>query len=165
MAIRPIIVYPAPILLKRATIVPPREEWAALHQDLLDTMLDHNGVGIAAPQIGLPYRVMMVRVGQEKRGILCVDPAILLSYPGLGIESEGCLSLPGIRADVVRAVQIKVRFQTITGETLRDTVEGFPARVFQHEVDHLDGKLFIDRLSSQKREEMLPLLEKLKATG
>jgi peptide deformylase len=165
MAIRPIVVYPAPILLTRTTQVPPREEWAALQQDLLDTMLEHQGVGIAAPQIGLPYRVMMVRISQEKRGVLCIDPAILYSYPGLSIESEGCLSLPGLRADVVRAARISVRFQTITGQVMRDTIEGFPARVFQHEVDHLDGKLFVDRLSSQKREEIEPLLEKLKATG
>ncbi|MGH2732688.1 MAG: peptide deformylase [Actinomycetota bacterium] len=155
MPVRPILVYPHPLLkaVSRACSGVD-EEIRGAAQDLLETMRAHPGcIGLAAPQIGIPRRIIAVDVtGHPKATVahgplVIIDPRILAS-DGSKIGREGCLSLPSITADVARAVRIYVKGLTILGEEVSAETRGFEARVIQHEIDHLDGILILDRVAS-----------------
>lgn len=123
--------------------------------DLTHTMYVRDGVGLAAPQTGSSRRVLVMdpywsREGRKREPIVMVNPAILESE-GLTEPEEGCISLPGIYADVVRPSKVTVSYSDPQGNSHTLTLEGFPAVVFQHEYDHLEGVLFIDRLSTIAR--------------
>ena len=123
---------------------------AALHA----TMLERNGVGIAAPQVYVSKRMIIVASRPNPRypdapemdAVVMVNPEILSFSEATLLGEEGCLSVPNQRGEVVRAEQIRVRYQTLSGEVIETAFSGFPARIVQHEVDHLNGVLFVDRL-------------------
>ena len=117
-----------------------------LVDDLIETMRAAPGVGLAAPQVGVPLRVAIVEV--EEQLYTMVNPEILEYSKELEPRPEGCLSVPGYWAEVTRPLRIRLRGQDRRGKRYTMTAEGFLARAFQHEIDHLDGVLYIDRLPS-----------------
>ena len=158
MAVQTIVIYPDPIL---KTHCPPVERIdpgvLQLLDDLVDTMLAGPGsVGVAAPQIGVPLRVCVVDVSNNRHGkennhgrLLMVNPEILESS-GSAVMREGCMSVPDYTGDVERATEITLRFTGPDGSTQELRATGFEAVAIQHEMDHLDGLLFLDRITSLK---------------
>ncbi|HYY55060.1 MAG TPA: peptide deformylase [Candidatus Dormibacteraeota bacterium] len=118
----------------------------SLIADLIDSMRAAPGVGLAAPQVGIPLRVAVVEV--DKKLFTLVNPEIVERSKETQSGPEGCLSIPGYWADVERAMKVRVRALDKNGKRFTTTAEGFLARAFQHEIDHLDGVLYIDRLPS-----------------
>lgn len=136
------------------------EETRRLARDLFDTMYDADGVGLAAPQIGVSKRVLVVDVPAEEAAAArqvhaLVNPVVTRISDRTEKESEGCLSIPGIEEAVTRHVRVSVEALSPDGESVRIDADGLLARVLQHEIDHLDGVLFIDRLSPFKRKIVL----------
>jgi peptide deformylase len=121
-------------------------------------MNDAMGVGLAATQVGVLHRVLVYRVQQQAELAALVNPEIEWRGGEEEIAEEGCLSLPGVLVDVERPVHIRVRAQNETGEPVVIEASGLEARVIQHEIDHLDGKLIIDRTSRDQRKEALRTL-------
>lgn len=144
MAIRLIVKDPDPVLREHAVKVTKFN--ANLHKllkDMAETMYDAEGVGLAAPQIGILKRVIVVDVGDESGLIEMVNPE-MIERDGEQLGPEGCLSIPGLNGDVRRWQRIKVQGQDRHGQTFIVEAEGFLARAFQHEIDHLNGVLFTD---------------------
>ena len=118
------------------------------------TMLDKNGVGIAAPQVYVSKRIIIVASRPNPRypdapqmdAIVMINPKIIQASENMLLGEEGCLSVPGQRAEVSRAATIKVAYTTLQGESAQQSFEGFPARIVQHEIDHLDGILFVEKI-------------------
>ncbi|KAF1086770.1 Peptide deformylase 1 [Sporotomaculum syntrophicum] len=119
-----------------------------LLDNMRDTMYANQGVGLAAPQIGVPKRVIVVDIG---KGLVEFINPVLAEKDGQQIDSEGCLSIPGLVGDVVRAEWVKVKGLNRAGEETELEATGFLARALQHEIDHLDGILFIDKAKNLKR--------------
>ncbi len=155
MAIREIRVYPDPVLKRVAQPVGSVDDDAkALAIDLVDTMRAHERcVGIAANQIGELRRCVVVDVTGHRKAVSCAglivlfDPEVV-SATGSDVAREGCLSLPDLTANVRRAVRVEVRGLGVDGNALRIPADAFEARALLHEIDHLDGILFLDRVSS-----------------
>ena len=155
MAIKPILKYGAPEL---ATVSQPLNEFPdsleELAQDMVQTMYAAPGVGLAAPQIGLNIRLMVIDTtsGEDPKALVVMANPEMLEQEGEQHEEEGCLSVPGYHGVVVRPAWVKVRGQDLKGKEI--TMEGTEllARAFCHEIDHLDGKLFIERLGILKRD-------------
>ncbi|QJC52376.1 peptide deformylase [Paenibacillus albicereus] len=144
MAIRLIVQNPDPVLREVAKEVTKfNSNLHKLLTNMAETMYDAEGVGLAAPQIGISKRVIVVDVGDDNGLIEMVNPEIL-EREGEQFGPEGCLSIQNVNGDVRRANKIRVRGQNRDGETFELEAEGFLARAFQHEVDHLNGILFID---------------------
>lgn len=166
MSLLKIVTYGQPILRKVA--LPVTRFDAALRRlndDMFETMRNAEGIGLAAPQIGKSMRIFVVDVAPIVEGyppMTFVNPEIL-SSSGLGPYNEGCLSIPGISAEVMRPERIELRYTTLEGKTVEGVAEGIMARVIQHELDHLDGKLFIDYLSDEILESFRPILDKLES--
>ncbi len=156
MAIIKIRTYPDPVLKKKSEPLtqfgPPEQK---LFNDMIETMYVEDGVGLAAPQIGVSKRVLIacptIKKGEE---YVIVNPEILESS-GREAGPEGCLSLPGITGEVTRAKKIKLRWQDRTGGVQTAEIKDFFARIVQHEMDHLDGILLIDRVDFNQRQEIL----------
>lgn len=143
MAIRNIVKHGDPVLRKTSrTVLNFDERLATLIDDMKDTMYDADGVGLAAPQVGILRRVCVIDIGEGPLEL--VNPVIIESE-GEQQESEGCLSLPGNYKTTSRPAKVKVRAQNRNGETFIYEGEGLLARAFCHELDHLDGILFIDK--------------------
>jgi peptide deformylase len=158
MPVRTILIYPHPTLKTVCTPVAAVDgEICALIDDLVDTMHAGPGsVGVAAPQIGLSLRVCVVDVSQNRLGrennhglLAMVNPEIV-SREGAAIMREGCMSVPDYTGDVERATSISVRYLDGMGEPHELEASGFEAVAIQHEMDHLDGLLFLDRIASLK---------------
>ena len=158
MAVRTIRVYPDPILKQIAEPVEEIDESVvAIVQDLVDTMLDAgHSVGVAAPQIGVLQRVMVVDVSKSKLGrdnnhglLEMVNPEII-ERSGSKMMREGCMSVPDYTGNVTRAEHILIEFTNRNGQLRVIEASGFEAVAIQHELDHLDGLLFLDRVSSLK---------------
>ncbi|MDH4008088.1 MAG: peptide deformylase [Desulfuromonadales bacterium] len=158
MAVRTIRVYPDPILKQVAEPVEEIDESVvAVVQDLVDTMLDAgHSVGVAAPQIGVLQRVMVVDVSSSKLGrdnnhglLEMVNPEII-ERSGSKMMREGCMSVPDYTGNVTRAEHIVIEFTNRNGQLRVIEANGFEAVAIQHELDHLDGLLFLDRVSSLK---------------
>jgi peptide deformylase len=115
-----------------------------LLDDMTETMHEAKGVGLAAPQIGIAKRLITVAPGEEEPVWQLINPRIL-DASGEAVDVEGCLSIPGVYGEVPRYEQITVEAQDRDGQMLKLNLSGFHARIFQHEIDHLDGILFIDR--------------------
>ena len=111
------------------------------------TMAEAEGVGLAAPQVGISKRVIVVCDGDGET-LEFINP-VLLSAKGMVEEAEGCLSVPGVQGMVPRAEKIKIKAQDRDGQTFEQKAEGYLARVIQHEMDHLDGRLFIDIMTEE----------------
>ncbi|WP_298272957.1 peptide deformylase [Geobacter sp.] len=153
--IRTILTYPDPVLKKKSTPVPViNDRIRELVRDMAETMYDAQGVGLAAPQIGVSQRVIVIDVSQKDEKpelIVCINPVIVHSE-GESFEEEGCLSIPKYAANVHRHERVVVRGLNLDGTELTYHAEGLLAIAFQHEIDHLDGILFVDHLSPLKRE-------------
>jgi peptide deformylase len=146
MAVRPILLMGDPVLRQKAKRVTRFDQ--SIHQlidDMVDTMRDAPGVGLAAPQVGVPLRVAVVEVEGEVTE-LC-NPEIV-EAKGEYEPEEGCLSIPGYVANVKRALEVTVRYKNRRGTLVKLKADGLLAHAIQHEVDHLDGILFVDRLPS-----------------
>ncbi|HFQ90909.1 MAG TPA: peptide deformylase [Desulfobulbus sp.] len=153
MAIKEIITYPHPVLREKAKkITTFDDELKKLASDMGETMYNAPGVGLAANQIGLPVRIVVVDVSKEKdekKFIPLVNP-VLSEGEGSEIDEEGCLSVIEYQAKVKRFRKIKVTAQDLDGKEMEFIAEDRFARIIQHEVDHLNGTLFIDRISRLK---------------
>lgn len=120
-------------------------------KNLIKFMYDNNGLGLAANQVGVPYRIFAMRGAPEN--FVCFNPKIVLPSSEQVILEEGCLTYPGLSVKIKRSQHIKVRFRTPNGETLTKTFTGMTARIFQHELDHLDGIEFFSRANKYHREQ------------
>ncbi|MCS5709812.1 peptide deformylase [Candidatus Berkiella aquae] len=135
-------------------------------KQMIETMYAGDGCGLAAPQVGLSLRLFVMDISKEANQPQCfINPEILESEGAIARE-EGCLSLPGVYAKIERAAKITVRYQDVKGQSHTISVDGIAAHCIQHELDHLNGVLNIDRLSKLKRALLLKKLEKVqKATS
>lgn len=154
MALRPIVAFPLPILKKKAEPVTEFDEsLQELVNDMAETMYEAPGVGLAAPQIGISLQLVVIDItpkDEPNNLIVLVNPRIVKGE-GEEVDEEGCLSVVDYCSNVKRFQKIWVEAQDIEGNPLNFEAEDFYARVIQHELDHLNGKLFIDRISSLKR--------------
>ena len=147
VAVRPILNFDQPVLREKAKKVARVDtSIQRLIDDLAETMLAAPGAGLAAPQIGVPLRVCVVK-GDENQIWALVNPEIVKS-DGVQVGYEGCLSYPGWVGEVARYETVVVKGRNRRGKEVRIKSNGFTARAFQHELDHLDGVLFIDRLTN-----------------
>jgi peptide deformylase len=155
MAIREIIQLPDKRLrLVSEPVAKIDTEVKKLVADMFETMYAAPGVGLAAVQVGVPTRVVTIdatRGEEEKQPVTLINPEIVWASEETNLEQEGCLSIPEFTDEVERPARVKARFQDLEGRTLEVEAEGLFARVLQHEIDHINGVLFIDRLSKLKR--------------
>ncbi len=155
MAIKKILLYPDPLLQTKSTRINRfDEDLATLSKDLLDTMYNADGVGLAAPQIGVNKRIFVMDCSKEEKEKdyrIVINPEIEHASEELGSYNEGCLSIPGITEEISRPKVIKVLYQDINGVLQRNTYDNLWSICFQHELDHLNGKLFIDHLRPMKK--------------
>ncbi|MCC5013618.1 MULTISPECIES: peptide deformylase [Legionella] len=163
MAIRKIIYLPDERLrLKAKPVEQFDDDLQTLIDDMFDTMYHANGVGLAAPQIGISLRLSVVDViGDKKQQLVLVNPEII-AKEGEAEYQEGCLSVPGAYDTVIRAKKVTIRAQDRFGKPFEMTAEGLLGECFQHEIDHLNGKLFVDLLSPLKRAMARRKLDKFK---
>ena len=161
MALLDILHFPDPRLRNRAKSVKQVDDSVRrLVDDMLETMYQAPGIGLAAIQVNDPRRVVVIDVSEDRSEPLCLINPEILSREGIEETDEGCLSVPGIYEKVTRANQIRVRALDQEGKILDFEAEGLVAVCIQHELDHLDGKLFIDYLSNLKRQRIRKKLEK-----
>jgi peptide deformylase len=164
MTIRPILILPDPRLkLVSAPIAAVTDEVRALASIMLDTMYDAPGIGLAAIQIGEPTRLMVIDVSrkdEERKPLALINPEIVWSSPEHSIYEEGCLSIPEYYEEVERPAVVTVRFLDAQGAECEMTAEGVLATCLQHEIDHLDGVLFIDHISKLKRDRVIRKFKK-----
>ncbi len=155
MAILEIVEFPNPVLKEEARDLEGiNDEILKLIDDMAETMYHAPGVGLAANQIGLAKRLLVADISKQdepKNLITLVNPRIIEMDEDTETMEEGCLSVPDFTAEVKRALKIKVQAKNLKGENILVTAEGFMARVLQHEIDHLNGKLFIDHIGRMKR--------------
>ena len=155
MAVLDIEIMGSGVLREKASAVEAvTDDTRRLIRDMFETMYDAEGVGLAAPQVGVSQRILVVDVSaedEERHVHALVNPVIVESSRETGKETEGCLSIPGLEEMVTRPVEVTIEALSPDGEPVRIEADGMLARALQHEVDHLDGVLFIDRLSSLKR--------------
>jgi peptide deformylase len=169
--VRNILRYGAPMLQGVAAFVAPDTvtgpATSALIHDLVDTLRDAKGVGLAAPQVGVGQRICVVDVsgGRNPQDLLVLVNPAFESREGLQLELEGCLSLPGFEATVARPARVRVRHLDRDGRERTVEGEGLLARAIQHEIDHLDGVLFIDRLRGISRRLILRKIRQRRARG
>jgi peptide deformylase len=159
MAIRPIISLPDPQLRQKSQpVARVDDDVRRLMDDMLETMYDAPGVGLAAIQVAVPKRVVVIdtaRDGEEKRPMFLANPEIVWSSEEKRVYQEGCLSIPDFLEDVERPERVRARFLDRNGEAQEIEADGLLATVLQHEIDHLNGVLFIDYLSRLKRERII----------
>ncbi len=174
MAEKPIVKLPDPKLrLVSEPVAAVTAEIRALARDMLDSMYAARGIGLAAIQIGIPTRLVVVDLGkgpppesedeEDKREPdpqVLVNPEIVWRSEETSIYEEGCLSIPDYVEEVERPARIRFRYQTLDGETRELEADGLLATCIQHEVDHLDGKMFIDYLSKLKRDRVIKKFSK-----
>jgi peptide deformylase len=166
--IHPIVKFGDPVLEKPGQPIEKfDEELQTLVSDMFESMYAANGVGLAAPQIGIGRRLAVIDVSNGKNPeakIVCANPEIIHTE-GEQREEEGCLSLPGFRGHVMRPLYVTVRAQDAGGKEFEMRGEGLLARAFCHEIDHLNGVLFIAHLSMLKRDLIKRRIRKLRKAG
>ncbi|PIY33816.1 MAG: peptide deformylase [Candidatus Infernicultor aquiphilus] len=161
MAILEIKEYGEPVLREKSLAVKEiTPEILNLIRDMAETMYTASGVGLAAPQVGVTKRIIIID-GEEEGLIVLVNP-MLVKSEGEVIEGEGCLSIPGVYCEVKRSSKVTVKALNESGEPIKITKEGLLARALQHEIDHLEGILFVDRIGKVKRQLLLNKLKKQK---
>lgn len=177
--ILPIVHYPAPVLRQAGSRVEIVDaEIRRLADDMVETMYDAHGVGLAAQQVGIPLQLAVVdvshdeecvsylRVNGEERRLSEICPLVFLN-PSLKLrgqresEVEGCLSFPDLRGEIARPAEVVATVETLSGETLVIETDGLFSRAIQHETDHLFGRLFIDRMSSARKVAIRGLLREM----
>ncbi|HUC43680.1 MAG TPA: peptide deformylase [Candidatus Sulfotelmatobacter sp.] len=155
MALRPIVLYPDPVLLTPTNPVGKvDEEIRTLVADMIDTMHAAPGIGLAANQVGVGKRICVVdlSVGEHADELLVLINPRVVSTDGSETGEEGCLSFPDIHLDIERPFRATVEAENLSGATFRVEAEGLLARALQHEIEHLDGRVFLQNLSPLKRE-------------
>ena len=186
MAIRPIIEIPDSLLKQvSAPVEKFDDDLRALVADMFETMYDAPGIGLAAVQVGVPSRVLVIDLQPEdeeaepevctahgghhhthrptiKQPRVFINPVLSDPSEEVAIYSEGCLSVPEVYADVERPISVRAQWQDLDGKQHDEVIDGFLATVLQHEMDHLEGIVFIDRLSRLKRQMAVKKLEKLR---
>ncbi|RPJ71470.1 MAG: peptide deformylase [Acidobacteria bacterium] len=142
-------------------------EIEALVRDMVETMYAAPGVGLAAPQVGIPLRLFVVdiTVGRDPRGLITLVNPEFVAREGMQLEEEGCLSLPGFNATVARPEKVVIKGLDLQGRERVYEGDGLLARAFQHEMDHLDGKVFVDRLRGIKRDLIVRRIRKQVRAG
>ena len=161
MAILKILEFPDPRLRKKARPVTSVDETVRqLVDDMLETMYDAPGVGLAAVQVNVRECIVVIDVSEEKDSPLCLINPEIIKLEGEEESEEGCLSVPGYFETVKRAEKVTVRALDRNGQPLEMTVDGLLAVCIQHELDHLNGKLFVDYISPLKRQRIRKKLEK-----
>jgi peptide deformylase len=164
----PIVKFPDPILQRPAEPVTEFDDGLRqLVDDMFESMYVAHGIGLAAPQIGIPKRLTVIDLSFQKspeEKIALINPEVV-TKEGKIFEEEGCLSLPDIREKVSRAARVKIRAQDLEGNWFEREADELLARAFQHEIDHLDGILFIFRISALKRDFVLRKIRKLQRAG
>ncbi|MCV3736488.1 peptide deformylase [Rhizobium sp. TRM96647] len=156
MTIKPLIILPDPILREVSSPLEAiNDETRRLADDMLETMYDAPGIGLAAIQVGVPRRMLVLDVskdGEEKTPLVFINPEIVASSDARSVYEEGCLSIPDYYAEVERPATISVRYLDRDGKEQTIDADGLLATCLQHEIDHLDGVLFIDHISKLKRD-------------
>ncbi|NUB46645.1 peptide deformylase [Fertoebacter nigrum] len=165
--IRPILIHPDPRLKKICDpVAQVTPELAKLAQDMLDTMYDAPGIGLAAPQVGVTKRIIVMDCVKDPlvapRPIVLFNPEIIWSSEDRSSYEEGCLSIPDQYAEVERPAEVRVRWMDLDGAVQEEQFADLWATCVQHEIDHLDGKLFIDYLRPLRRQMITRKMEKLK---
>ena len=166
--IRPILKYGDTVLHERARAVDAlTPEIDRLVDDMIETMYAAPGIGLAAPQVGVPLRIFVVDVsiGRDPSALLVMINPEFVDRDGMQLEEEGCLSVPGFNATVVRPSRVVVKGLDRMGQPVEREGTGLLARAFQHEMDHLDGALFVDRLRGLKRDLIVRKIRKLSRAG
>ena len=166
MSIRKILIEPDPILRKKSTNIEKVDnELKKLMNDMLETMYEAPGIGLAAVQIGILKRVIVIDVSKEnekKTPLFLINPEIVLKSQNTSIYEEGCLSLPGHFAEIERPAECHLNYIDYNGKKQNLKASGILATCIQHEIDHLNGKLFIDYLSKLKKDMIIKKLVKHK---
>jgi peptide deformylase len=166
--IRPILRYGAEVLHRQAQAVGElTPDLDRLIEDMVETMYAAPGIGLAAPQIGVALRIFVVdlSIGHEPDGLIVMINPSFVERDGMQLEEEGCLSIPDFNATVVRPSRVVVKGLDRTGAEYQREGVGLLARAFQHEMDHLDGTLFVDRLRGIKRDMIVRKIRKLTRAG
>ena len=167
MAVRDILLHPDVRLKKPCEpVAEVTDAVQTLANDMLETMYAAPGVGLAAPQVGVLSRLFVMdctdREEETTQPMVLINPEIIWSSEEVSTYEEGCLSIPDLYGDVTRPQSVTVRYRGIDGAEKEETFEGLWATCAQHEIDHLDGKLFIDYLSALKRQMITTKMKKLK---
>jgi peptide deformylase len=166
--LRPILKYGDTVLHDRAQPVDAiTADIQRLIDDMIETMYAAPGIGLAAPQVGVPMRIFVVdiSVGRDPQALLVLVNPEFVEREGTQLEEEGCLSVPGFNATVMRPTRAVMKALDRRGEEQRYEATGLLARAFQHEMDHLDGTLFVDRLRGIKRDLIVRKIRKLSRAG
>lgn len=156
MTIKPLIILPDPLLRQISKPIERVDaDFQRLADDMLETMYDAPGIGLAAIQIGVPRRMLVIdvsREGEEKQPLVFVNPEIVVSSDERSVYEEGCLSIPDYYAEVERPATVTVKYLDRDGKEQTVEADGLLATCLQHEIDHLNGVLFIDHISRLKRD-------------
>ncbi|MDU8929509.1 peptide deformylase [Alisedimentitalea sp. MJ-SS2] len=165
--IKPILIHPDPRLKKVCDAVPDlSDDLRKLADDMLETMYDAPGIGLAAPQIGVTQRLIVLdcikEEGESPRPLIMFNPEVTASSDEISTYEEGCLSIPDQYAEVKRPAEVTVKWIDRGGNEQQEDFDGLWATCVQHEIDHLNGKLFIDYLSAMKRQMITRKMQKLK---
>ncbi len=165
MTIRPILVIPEPKLRQvSAPVAKLDRTLASLIDDMFSTMYDAPGIGLAAIQVGVPLRLITIDVARKdepRKPLALVNPEIVWSSEDTATYEEGCLSIPDYYEEVERPARVKVRFTDRDGASCEIDADGILSTCLQHEIDHLEGRLFIDHISRLKRERVIKKFAKL----
>ena len=165
MTIKPLVLLPDPILRVKSTPVERfDDDLKRFADDMLDTMYDAPGIGLAAIQVGVPNRMLVIDVAgkdEPRKPQVFINPEIVAVSDAASVYEEGCLSIPDYYAEVERPAGVTIRFQDLTGTVNEVAAEGLLATCLQHEIDHLDGVLFIDHISKLKRDMVVRKFTKL----
>ena len=166
MAVLKLFEYPHPVLKQKTEKVEKVDgEIRKLLDDMLETMYASGGCGLAAPQVGISKKIVVIDIAhedEEANPLYFVNPEITWRSEEKQCSEEGCLSIPGQRADVERNYSVKVKYLDYNGVEQEMLAEDFLAKAIQHELDHLDGVLYIDHLSRLKRQMLLKKLDKFR---
>ncbi len=161
MALLTVVYHPHPALSKMAEPVTVFDEnLKKLVQDMIETMYEENGVGLAAPQVAISKRLAVIDISEERNQPFCIINPLIIEQEGSELMEAGCLSVPYTFDKVPRALKVKVRAQNEKGEFFEIIGDGLLGHCLQHEIDHLNGKLYIDYLSPLKRRMLLKKMEK-----
>ena len=167
MALKKILIHPDPRLKKvAAPVASVNDELRRLADDMLETMYDAPGIGLAAPQVAVMNRMLVMDCAKEDEAtpepMVLINPQVVWTSDERNVYEEGCLSIPEQYAEVERPAEVEVSWMDLDGKTKRERFDGLWATCVQHEIDHLDGKLFIDYLRPLKRQMITRKMQKLK---
>ena len=164
MTIRPLVIIPdSKLRLVSEPVKEITQEIRQLADDMLETMYDAPGVGLAAIQIGVPVRMVTMDVSkseEERQPMVLINPEIVWASEEKRVYEEGCLSIPEYYEEVERPERVRFRYMNLAGETVEQDADGLMATCVQHEIDHLNGVLFIDYLSKLKRDRVMTKFKK-----